>query len=63
MERSRCLYQENRQRIWVAYLKLEQTGNTNDGVKKCSFVRDDLGFDTAIDYRAPDFEQKFKMTM
>jgi len=44
----------------IARIKGARAVGIAGGAKKCAFLRDELGFDAAIDHRAPDFAEQLK---
>jgi len=44
----------------IAKIKGARVVGIAGGPEKCAFVRDELGFDAAIDHRAPDFAEQLK---
>lgn len=42
----------------IAMIKGARAVGIAGGASKCAFVRDELGFDTVVDHRAPDFAEK-----
>lgn len=44
----------------IARIKGARTVGIAGGADKCAFVRDELGFDVAIDHRAPDFAEQLQ---
>src|SRR5262249_22796027 len=44
----------------IAKIKGARAVGIAGGAQKCAFLRDELGFDAAVDHRAPDFAQRLK---
>ncbi|MDB5369759.1 MAG: putative oxidoreductase YncB [Roseomonas sp.] len=44
----------------IARIKGARAVGIAGGAKKCAFLRDELGFDAAVDHRAPDFAEQLR---